>query len=294
MRWERWRIPVMFAPTMIVIVVLFGGGLAYGVLQSLGWQPVIGNRQLTLNAYANILSSERYAEQFWAGLLLSLWISLASTVLSAVLAVGAALLLQRSFWGKRLSVFMFQFNLPIPHIVAAIGILFLFSQSGLLSRLGTQIGLYEAPSDFAVLVRDPYGIGIILSYVWKEVPFIGVIVLAVLQSMIQDYEDSARNLGASRWQRFRYVTLPLIAPSLLSTSILVFAFTFGAYEVPGILGVRYPRTLPVLALRFFLNADLNARAEAMALSLIITATVMVLVAGYMWLARQRGPRSDIQ
>lgn len=291
MRWERWRIAAMFAPTMIVIGLLSGGGLVYGLLQSLGWQPLIGNRQLTLDAYANILTGTEYAEQFWAGLLLSLWISLASTLLSAALAVGAALLLRRAFWGKRLAVFMFQFNLPIPHIVAAIGILFLLSQSGLLSRLGTQVGLMDAPSDFPVLIRDPYGIGIILSYTWKEVPFIGVIVLAVLQSMVQDYEDSARTLGANGWQRFRYVTLPLIAPSLLSTSILVFAFTFGAYEVPGILGVRHPRALPVLALRFYLNADLNARAEAMALGVIITAIVMALAGGYLWLVRQRGLRS---
>jgi len=66
----------------------------------------------------------------------------------------------------------------------------------------------------------------------------------------------------------------------------VFAFTFGAFEVPGILGVRFPRALPVLSLRFFLDADLNARAEAMALSVIITAITMALVAGYMWLSRR--------
>jgi putative spermidine/putrescine transport system permease protein len=286
MRWERWRIPLMVAPTMLVIVVLFGGALAYGLLQSLGWQPLIGRRELSLSAYANVVASERYAEQFWSGLLLSLWISLASTIVSAVLAVAAALLLRRSFWGKRLSVFLFQFNLPIPHVVAAIGMLFLLSQSGLLSRLGAQVGLYKAPSGFPILVRDRVGIGIILSYVWKEVPFVGVIVLAVLQSLGRDYEDSARNLGANSWQRLRYVTLPLIGPALLSTSILVFAFTFGAFEVPGILGVRFPRTLPVLSLRFFLDADLNARAEAMALSMIITAIVMVTGAGYMWLSRR--------
>jgi putative spermidine/putrescine transport system permease protein len=146
--------------------------------------------------------------------------------------------------------------------------------------------LFDSPSDFPILVRDRLGIGIILSYVWKEVPFIGVIVLAVLQSLSRDYEDIARNLGANGWQRFVYVILPLIAPALLSTSTIVFAFTFGAYEVPGILGVRYPRTLPVLSLRFFTDADLNARAEAMALSLIITTIVMVLVAAYMWLTRR--------
>jgi putative spermidine/putrescine transport system permease protein len=292
MRGERWRIAAMLAPAMIVVVVLFGGGLAYSLLQSLGWQPLIGRTELSWDAYANILTGERYAGQFWTGLALSLWIAVASTALSAVLAVAAALLLRRITWGRRSSMFLFQFNLPIPHIIAAIGMLFVFSQSGLLSRLGARIGLFDAPADFPVLVRDPYGIGVILSYVWKEVPFIGVIVLAVLQSLAWDYEESARTLGANGWQRFRYVTLPLIWPALLSTSMIVFAFTFGAYEVPGVLGVRHPRALPVLALRFFLDADLNARAEAMALSVIITAIVTIVVAAYMWISR-RGAREPV-
>ena len=262
MRGDRWRVPLMLAPALLVVVGLFGGGLAYGFLQSLGWQPLIGRRELTLQAYVNLLTGESYAEQFWTGLRLSLWISLASTALSAAFAVGAALLIRGTRLGRRVSVFLFQLNLPIPHIVAAVGILFLLSPSGLLSRLGAQLGLLDQPSDFPILVRDRLGIGVILSYVWKEVPFIGVIVLAVLQSLSRDYEDIARNLGANWWQRFVHVILPLIAPALFSTSIIVFAFTFGAYEVPGILGVRYPRTLPIMALRFFTDADLSARAEA--------------------------------
>ena len=289
MRWERWRVPAMLAPALLVVTALFGGGLAYGLLQSLGWQPLIGRRELTLQAYVNLLTDEAYAEQFWTGLRLSLWISLASTVLSAALAVGAALLIRGTRTGKQLAVFLFQLNLPIPHIVAAVGILFLLAQSGLLSRLGAQLGLLDRPSDFPILVKDRFGIGIILSYVWKEVPFIGVIVLAVLQSLSRDYEEIARNLGANWWQCFTHVILPLITPALLSTSIIVFAFTFGAYEVPGILGVRYPRTLPVLSLRLFTDADLSARSEAGALSMIVATIVMVFVAGYLWLtSRDRG------
>ncbi len=293
MRRRTWRLVAMLAPAMVVVVLLFGGGLLYGFVRSLGWQPLIGRTDVSLQAYANILTGTRYAEQFWVGLGLSLWISLASTVLSAVLAVGAALLIRSTRRGQRLSIFLFQLNLPIPHIVAAVGMLFLLSQSGLLSRLGAQLGLSNSPSDFPVLVRNRRGIGIILSYVWKEVPFIGVIVLAVLQSLSRDYEEVARTLGANAWQRFVYVILPLIAPALLSTSIIVFAFTFGAFEVPGVLGVRYPRVLPVLALRFFTDADLNARAEAMALSMIITVIVMALVAAYMQLTRRDPGRNGV-
>ncbi|MDE2818866.1 MAG: ABC transporter permease subunit [Chloroflexota bacterium] len=284
--WERWRIPIMLAPTMAVIILLFIGGLTYGTLVSLGWQPIIGRTEISLQAYQNIIFSEQYASVFWQGLLLTIWVSFASTFLSAVLALATALLLRRSFFGKRLATFLYQLNLPVPHVVAAIGILFLFSQSGLISRAGAQIGIFGYPSDFPVLVRDKYGIGIILSFVWKEVPFVGVIVLAVLQSLGVDYEDLARSLGANRWQRFRYVILPLVMPGLLSGSILVFAFTFGSFEVPAILGVRFPRTLTVTAVRFFRNPDLNARTEGMAISIIISIIVFFLVLGYMWLSRR--------
>ena len=284
--WERWRIPLMLAPTMTVIFVLFIGGLTYGALVSLGWQPIIGRTEISLTAYHSILFSDRYASVFWQGLLLTIWVSFASTLLSAMLALATALLLRRAFIGKRIATFLYQLNLPVPHVVAAIGILFLFSQSGLLSRTGAQLGLLNGPSDFPIVVKDRLGIGIILSFVWKEVPFVGVIVLAVLQSLGVDYEDLARSLGANRWQRFRYVILPLVMPGLLSGSILVFAFTFGSFEVPAILGVRFPRTLTVTAVRFFRDPDLNARTEGMAISIIISVIVFFLVLGYMWLSRR--------
>lgn len=281
----------MLAPTMAVIGILFIGGLGYGFLQSLGWQPRIGNTDLNFDAYYSIMFSEQYAEQFWSGLLLSLWISFASTFISAVLAIVGALLLRQTFVGKKLSSFLFQLNLPIPHVVAAIGILFLFSQSGLLSRLGAELGLISTPSDFPVVVRDRFGFGIILSYVWKEVPFIGVVVLAVLQALGADYEDLARSLGANRWQRFRHVILPLILPGLLSASIIVLAYVFGAYEVPKLLGVRFPQVLPVMTLDFFLNPDLNARTEGMAMSMVIAAIALILVLVYMWLGQRTGRRT---
>jgi putative spermidine/putrescine transport system permease protein len=286
MFWERWRIPIMLAPTMAVILVLFVGGLAYGVLVSFGYQPRIGNTDLNTDAYVNLLTSEEYSKTFWQGLWLTLWVSFASTFFSAVLAILAALMLRQTFIGKRISTFLFQLNLPIPHVVAAIGMLFLLSQSGLMSRAGAQAGVFDSTSDFPVLVKDKLGIGVILAYIWKEVPFLGVIVLAILQSLGADYEDLARSLGANRWQRFRYVILPLILPGLLSSSVIVFAFTFGSYEVPALLGVRFPRMLPVTAVRFFGDPDLNARAEGTAMSMIIAAIVFVLVATYMWLSRR--------
>lgn len=272
----------MLAPALAVVLLLFGGGLALALLQSVGYLPALGRTTVTLDAYRTLFTDR----EFYQSLLLSLWIALASTAVSTVLAICCALVLRRAFRGKRLATFLFQLNIPIPHLVGAIGILFLFAQSGFLARLGYLAGLIDAPADFPALVYDPYAVGIILEYVWKTTCFTGVILLAVLQSSGDGYENVARTLGANRWQRFRNVTLPLLLPGILSSSILVFAFTFGAFEVPLLLGQRYPSALPVLAYRRYTDVDLNARPEAMAMSVVIAAVITLLIFVYVRLTRR--------
>jgi putative spermidine/putrescine transport system permease protein len=100
--------------------------------------------------------------------------------------------------------------------------------------------------------------------------------MAVLRSQAENLDVVAENLGATRWQRLWYITIPQVLPALLAGSLIVFGFVFSAYEVPAILGVRYPRMLPVLALDFFLNPDLNSRAEGMVISFVITAIVLLV------------------
>ncbi len=83
--------------------------------------------------------------------------------------------------------------------------------------------------------------------------------------MWAEYEEVAQTLGAGPWQRFRHVLLPLVMPGIISTSIIVFAFLFGSFEIPLLLGVRYPNTLPVTAYRAYIDPDLSRRPEAMAM-----------------------------
>lgn len=182
---------------------------------------------------------------------------------------------------------MLNLNLVFPHLVWAVALSLLLAQSGLLARIAFAFGLIDAPAQFPVLVRDHYGLGIILHYVSKELPFLLLIVLAVVRTQGAQYDLVAENLGATFWQRLRYITLPLVLPALAAGSALVFAFVFGAYEVPALLGVRYPRMLAVLALEFFTNPDLNRRTEGMAISLIISLVTLGVVGAVHGLLRQR-------
>jgi putative spermidine/putrescine transport system permease protein len=280
---DRLRIILLLAPAMIVIGVLFFGGLASGVMRSFNWMPVIGLTEPNLDAYRAVLTDPGFLKS----LALTFHIAVTSTLISTVIAMAAALLLRRSLTGRAAISFLFQLNLTVPHIVGAIGILYLFSQSGFFARMAFQIGLIARPGEFPTLVYDPYAIGIILQYVWKEVPFIGIIILAQMQTIGSDYESVARSLGASRWQTFRFVLLPLILPGVLSASIIVFAFTFGAYEVPLLLGASHPQALPVLAYRTYTNVDLATRPQAMAMAVIIAALSAVMIWAYLRATRAR-------
>lgn len=267
---------LLLLPTLLVIGALFLGGISVGVSQSLGYMPVIGLRSPTVAYYADILGNS----DFWRSFGLTLYMAVTSTVLSVVLALVAAMTLRHRFRGSRWITLIFQLPLPVPHLVAAAGIVMLLTQSGIFARLLYAAGTIGGPGDFPALVFDQAYIGAMLVYTWKEIPFIGVVVLAVLKSVGVEYEEAAQTLGATAWQRFRYVLLPLTMPGIVSTSVIVFAFLFGSFEIPLLLGVRYPNTLPVAAYRAYIDPDLSRRPEAMALGIIITGIVVALLAIY--------------
>ena len=280
----RLKIALLVAPALVVIGVLFAGGLAVAFVQSLGYVPAIGLTELSLDAYRGILSDE----DFFDSLVLTLYVSGVSTGVATVLAVVAALALRRS--NGRISAVVFQLPITIPHLVAAVGIALVVGQTGLGARVAALLGLVGEPGNFPALLYDEYSVGIILTYVWKEVPFIALVVLASLRGAASELEDVARTLGAGAWQRFWYVVFPVISPSVVAASLLVFAFTFGAFEVPYLLGESYPTILPVMAFDEYRDIDLSSRPTAMAINVLIALVTGTVAALYLRLARDLGRR----
>ena len=266
----------MLAPALSVVLLLFGSGLLLAVLQSFGYLPFIGRTTLTLDAYRDLLGSRA----FYQSLGISLWVAGVSTLLATLLGLAVALLLRRPFSGRRRALFLFQLNLPIPHLVGGVGILLLLGQSGLLARAAYAVGLIAQPADFPALIYDRFAIGIIAEYLWKETVFIALVLLGALRTIGDEWEQAAATLGASAWQRFRHVLLPLLRPSLRAASILIFAFSFGAFEIPYLLGQRFPSALPVVAYRRYTDVDLAARAEAMAIAVMLSLVSLVLIVIY--------------
>ncbi|MGB3632423.1 MAG: ABC transporter permease subunit [Rubrobacteraceae bacterium] len=278
----RVKIALLLAPALLVIGVLFSGGIIAALIQSLGYMPAVGQTEISFAAYREVLGDK----DFLNSLALTLYVAGASTGISTVLAVLAALALRRS--SGKISAVVFQLPITIPHLVAAVGIALVVSQTGIGARLAAALGLIGEPRQFPALLYDRYSIGIILTYVWKEMPFVALVVLASLRGVARELEEVARTLGAGAWQRFWYVVFPVISPGIVAASLIVFAFTFSAFEVPFLLGKSYPTILPVMAYNEYRDLDLAARPVAMAINILIAIVTAVIAAAYLRLARDLG------
>lgn len=281
------RVCLLLSPALTVIGVFFVGGLGQALAQSLGHQPYLPTSRLSVDAYTALWTDPAVR----ASLLLTARVAVLSTAVSAVLAVTAALLIRRLGRGRATVTALLQANLAIPHLVGALCMLLLLSQGGLLSRLAHAAGFAMSPAAFPAVTNDRFGVAIIAEYVWKETPFLTVLVLAALSNGAADLEAAARVLGARAGQRLRHVILPLLAPSLAGGSILVFAFAAGSYEVPYLLGRPYPATLPVVALQYYNDTDLTARPQGMAVAVLIAVLSALTVAGYLLIVSRLSRRA---
>jgi len=277
----------MVAPALVVVIVLFGGGLVLGLIQSLGHLPAAGLKSLTVKHFVNVMGDPDFARS----LILTLYVALSSTAVAAVISMVMAIFLLSLSEKSRLIHFIFQIPLTVPHLVIAVAMVFMLTPTGLLSRVILKLGLIDSSAAFPLLINDRWGIGIILTYVWKEIPFITLMILSVLRRSGVELLEVGRTLKADRWQRFRYITLPVISPSLGAACLIVFAYTFGAFEVPFLLGQTYPMMLPVWAYKNYSDVDLLARPEGIATGLIIAGIIVVAIVFSQLLtqaARRRG------
>ena len=263
----------LVTPALLVVTVLFGGGLVLGFFQSLGHLPAAGMDVLTVEHISNVINDP----DFFQSLFLTLYISLTSTMAAAVISIVMALMLTSLSERYRIIHFVFQIPLTVPHLVIAVAVVFMMSPTGLFSRLALKLGLIDASSAFPLLINDRWGIGIMLAYVWKEIPFITLMILAVLRNTGVELLEVGKTLKAGPWQRFRYIVLPTIFPSLGAACLIVFAYTFGAFEVPFLLGRTYPMMLPVWAYKNYSDVDLLARPEGIATGLIIAVVIIISI-----------------
>jgi len=247
----------------LLLAAPVAAGLVYAGLASLGLAGT-GGRGWTLVHWARTLGDPGV----WRGFGWTLWIAGASTAL----ATGIAVLLAVAFRGgsrrDHLARLLTLAPLPIPHLVAGVSGVLILGQSGVLARLGYALGWVASPADMPPLVADPWGIGLILSLIWKEVPFLALVAFSVLASRGAQLEEAARTLGARPFATFRWITWPVLWRGILPAVVAVFAFVAGSWELPSLLAPSDPLALSLQILERHTDPSLARRGEAFVLTLL--------------------------
>lgn len=207
----------------------------------------------------------------------TLIIALTSTVVATIIGTLAALALQRySFPFKQLSEATLYIPIVIPEIVMGIGILVFFSAA--FRWINTNLGL-QGDNRLVMGLAT-----VIVSHIAFSVPFVILVVRARLHGFDKSLEEAAMDLGANELVTFRRVTLPLIAPGVLSGALLAFTLSLDDFIITFFTTGPGATTLPIYVyglLRRVITPEVNA------LSTIWILAVLVLV----FLSRQLERRS---
>lgn len=207
----RWMaIPALaFAAAMIVYPFGFAVWLALADVQ-LGQDPNFAGLANFRKMFAD--------GEFWNGLRLTFFLYVVSLAAQLVLGTWLGLLLARSQWARGIvrPILISPFMLP-PVVVGMMAIVILDPSFGianwLLEKIGLPPGLWL--SDPATVMWTVAGLD-----TWQWTPFVALIVMGGYLALPTDVYDAAEIDGATSWQRLRYITLPLLAPTLITAAVL--------------------------------------------------------------------------
>jgi len=215
------------------------------------------------------------------------------TILFAVLSVTGetllgflyAMLMKAEYKGRRLVRLLIILPWAIPIVIQGMIFFLLFRPGyGLLTEPLQQIGLF---SSLPLNTTFDSFVIVTVADVWKTSAFMALLILAGLESVNQDLYEVADVMGASRWQRFRYITFPLVFPVLM---VAMLFRTMGALRVYGIIestsaGCSTVPSMTCLVTQFMFGSA-SLYGSAAAVSVLIAIVVGLFITVYLLFIRQ--------
>lgn len=272
-------IRALYFITLLICALPFIPGVLGLILPAFSWLPSLGMLTANVNAFALVAS--------WPGISHSVLLTLLTGLGSTAFAVVFCFLLLRQYWNspywQRIELSLSPM-LAIPHIAFAIGFAFTFSSTGWFFRALEALG-FNTDGWFSI-IRDQYGVGLLLALAIKETPFLLLMSIAVLQQIkVTPLLSVASALGYSHKQAWLKVILPQWLPAMRLPIFAVAAYGCSVVDVALILGPSRPVTLSVLVWQWFNDPDLNLlpRAAVGALLLLSVALfILVLIRALEW------------
>jgi putative spermidine/putrescine transport system permease protein len=267
---------------LLPYLVLFCGGVLLTVCQSVGILTPLPFAGGFWDAYARLLKERSFFVSFG----FSLWVA----ATSATLAVTAGTVLAYRVWRlpARLAAFSLVYKIPLilPHIAVAFVVLVFWSRSGIIASAAHTLGWIGSMHEFPDLLYSGWGLGMILAYALKGTPFAMLLVMALLARFDVRQIQTAAMLGASAARIFFCVVLPRLGPAMHTAFIILFLYSFGAFDIPYLLSESRPGMLSIHVYNLYFKHDLSRRPEAMAILTLMFGFAVVFIIAYTKVVRR--------
>ena len=272
MRKRRYSPVWMFLA--LLILALFIIFVVYPLILIL-YKSVVNpsDNSFTLENFTRFFTRKYYTNT----LLNSFSVTIVSTLISAALGLVIAYITrQYKIAGSKWLNICIVVSYLSPPFIGAYAWIQLLGRNGLFTRIINSL--------FGIQFRGIYGFaGIVLVFSLQSFPLVYMYVSGALQNLDNSLNEAAESLGANNFQRVTGIILPLVLPTVLASSLLVFMRVFSDFGTPMLIGEGY-RTFPVVLYNQFMGEVTNDSYFAAALCVIIMAITLVFFFLQRWIA----------
>lgn len=228
---KRNRLPyILITPSLIMIALIYFYPVLRGFWDSLHYYSRLQPDQyrwVGLNNYITALKNP----EFWMSLRVSLVWVVCGVGFSYIIGLIAALILNEEFKGRGLIRSLLLLPWVIPPVVAGSSWRWMFAdRDGIINLVLRGLGVISKPI-YWLAKPNLAMVSVIIVYVWGRFPFMMMTLLSALSSISDEIYEAGRIDGASSWQLFRYITLPLIMPVSVISTVLASIWAFNDFGV---------------------------------------------------------------
>ena len=213
------------------------------------------------------LESTANLEALWN----SVYISIISVICCAVVGVTMAFLLERyEFPGRRLLSVLVLVPMALPPLVGVLSFTFLYGESGIFPRFFQDLfSLEEVPFSLKGIW------GVVVVHTFTMYTYFYLTASAAIRGLDPSLEEAATSLGAGRIRVWTKVILPMLTPSIIASSLLVFMVSMASYTAPLMFGVERTMTMQIYLARTNGNLDMAA-TQSTILSIVSILFLLIM------------------
>ncbi|MFJ3390138.1 MULTISPECIES: ABC transporter permease [unclassified Lysinibacillus] len=262
---SNWFVYILVAPLFLVLFAYVVYPFYQTFTESFSGDDVLSNYKNFFN-----IASPANIEALWT----SIYISVISVICCAIVGVTMAFLLERyDFPGRRILSVLVLIPMALPPLVGVLSFTFLYGESGIFPRAFQHLfGLEQVPFSLKGIW------GVIVVHTFTMYTYFYLTASAAIKGLDPALEEAATSLGAGRVRVWTKVILPMLTPSIVASSLLVFMISMASYTAPLMFGVERTMTMQIYLSRT--NGNLNMAATQSMILSFVSITFLIIMRWY--------------